>query len=260
MKTVRKALALLHHFTVDQPHWGLSDLARAAGLDKAGTLRLLRPLVDDGMLEQDPNSRKYRLGYRALTLAQVREASFPLVELMQPVLNQLAQTVGEVAHASVAEAKAMRTVAVANAVQRATRVFVDPSEALPYHATASGMACLAFAEPTWARERLTHAPYVSVTTETPHDAGDLAPYLALAKQRGYATTRDTFEAEVTGTAVPIFDARGYAQGAVAIAAPSSRVDDERIREFVRQLKPAAQAITQSLGGVVPPSWLALLEE
>lgn len=257
MKTVRKALALLHHFTVDHAHWGLSDLARAAGLDKAGTLRLLRPLVDEGFLEQDASTRKYRLGYQVLTLAQVREASFPLVELMQPILQRLVEAVGEVAHASVAQANGLSTVAVANAMQRATRVFVDPSETLPYHATASGMVCLAFGEPEWAAERLAHSAFTGVTAQTPHNAKDLAPYVAMAKQRGYATTRDTFEAEVTGTAMPIFDARGYARGAVAIAAPSSRVDDARMAEFVQQLKPAAEAMTQALGGVVAPRWAAL---
>ncbi len=258
MKTVRKALALLHHFTVNQAHWGLSDLARAAGLDKAGTLRLLRPLVDEGFLEQDANTRKYRLGYQVLTLAQVREASFPLVELMQPILQQLVERVGEVAHVSIAQGDGLSTVAVANSVQRATRVFVDPSETLPYHATASGMVCLAFGEPQWSAERLAQSLFTGVTAQTPHDAHDLAPYIERARQSGYATTRDTFEAEVTGTAMPIFDARGFARGAVAIAAPSSRVDETRITDFVRELKPAAEAMTQALGGVVPKAWSALL--
>ena len=43
---------------------GLSELALIAGLDKATTHRLARTLVALGCLEQDPNTREYRVGIR----------------------------------------------------------------------------------------------------------------------------------------------------------------------------------------------------
>lgn len=259
MKTVRKALGLLHHFSVSNPQWGLSELARAAGLDKATTLRLLRPLVEERLLEQDAVSRKYRLGHLVLNLARTREASFPLTEWIQPELAQLAQTLGEVAHASLMGPEALTTVAVANAAQRATRVFVDPSEALPYHATASGMVCLAFAAPDSVAAILARNDYVGVTQDTPKDADELAPRLARARQLGYAVTHSTFESEVTGVAVPFFDAEGHAQGAIAVAAPNSRVDEATTQAMVRALFAATQRVTTAVGGVLPAAWLACFE-
>lgn len=259
MKTVRKALALLHHFSVKTPQWGLSDLARAADLDKATTLRLLRPLVDERLLEQDLTTRRYRLGHLVLNLARTREASFPLTEWVQPELERLAQELGEVAHGSLLGRHALTTIAVAESAQRATRVFVDPAEPLPCHATASGMVCLAFGEPAWREEVLARGDFVEVTSGTPKTLENLMPYVDGARACGYAVTHDTFEEEVTGIAVPFFDEQGFAKGAIAMAAPTSRVDDRRIQAFVQALQPAACRVTAALGGTPPSHWLALFD-
>ncbi|RUW90138.1 IclR family transcriptional regulator, partial [Mesorhizobium sp. M8A.F.Ca.ET.059.01.1.1] len=40
MKSVDRALYLLSYFTVQEPEWGLSDLARKSKVDKATTLRI----------------------------------------------------------------------------------------------------------------------------------------------------------------------------------------------------------------------------
>lgn len=251
MKTVRKALALLHFFTVSQPSWGLSDLARAAGLDKAGTLRLLKPLVDDQLLEQEPRSRQYRLGSGLLNLARIREVCYPLGSVVQPILHRLAQATGEVAHASVIGRQGMLTIGVATSSQRATQVMVDPSELLPFHATASGIACLAFGEATWSANTLKTLEFDAITPNTPADRKVLNLAIADAKRLGYASTSGTFENEATGIAVPYFDGQSVVQGAIAIVAPSSRVTADQIQNFAQLLNQAAQEVTLAIGGLWP---------
>ena len=49
-QTVSRAVALLKAFTDAQPEWSTSDLARAAGLNKTTTYRLLKALESEGML------------------------------------------------------------------------------------------------------------------------------------------------------------------------------------------------------------------
>jgi DNA-binding IclR family transcriptional regulator len=62
MSTVVKAPSLLEHFDARHPEMGLVDLARFAKLDKATTSRLLVALAAKGFVEQDPATRRYRLG------------------------------------------------------------------------------------------------------------------------------------------------------------------------------------------------------
>src|SRR6201996_6304158 len=62
MSTVIKALSLLDHFDASAPEIGLVDMARLSSLDKATTRRLLVALSVKGFIEQDPLTRRYRLG------------------------------------------------------------------------------------------------------------------------------------------------------------------------------------------------------
>lgn len=146
MRTVDKTFNLLGFFTTAAPEFGLSQLAREADLDKATTLRILVSLMKHGFIEQDDVSKKYRLGASVLRFARIREATFPIVSVLQPFVDRLASQTSETAHASLAAEEALITIATAEP-QRPTRVFVDPSELLPFHATASGLAYLAFARP-----------------------------------------------------------------------------------------------------------------
>src|SRR6056297_3743457 len=70
MSSVDRALSLLGRFTLESPMWGLSELARAAAMDKTTTLRCLNALERNGFVEQHPETRKYRLGFAPLHLAR----------------------------------------------------------------------------------------------------------------------------------------------------------------------------------------------
>lgn len=254
MKTVRKALALLGYFTISEPEWGLSDLARASAQDKATTLRLLRPLVDANFLLQDEHNRKYRLGHAVLTLARIREACFPLASALHPVLQSLSAEAAELAHAAVPGHAAMMTIGSAEAHLRATRVFLDPSEPLPFHATASGIAYLAFGDPTWREKMLKARSFAAVTPHTPTQASQIRARVELARQRGYAVSDQTFENEVVGIAVPFFDEHGCAQGTLALATPTSRIGPQTVQRLAALLAQASRRFSHSVGTPLHADW------
>ena len=62
MSTIGKALSLLDLISVLDKDIGLSDLARLSTLDKATTRRFLVELERHGFVEQDEETRRYRLG------------------------------------------------------------------------------------------------------------------------------------------------------------------------------------------------------
>lgn len=246
MKSVDRALFLLSYFTVESPEWGLSDLARKSGLDKATTLRILVALMRNRFVEQHPDTKKYRLGIEVLRLARVREQSFPLIDLIMPALERMAETIEETAHAALASDEAMITVAVAEP-KRATRVWVDPSQLLPFHATASGLAFLAFSSPEKREQVLSMKTLQSYTAAT-IGPSELAAALQTVQERGYALSQGSFEIETAGIAAPIFSADGTAFGSVAIAGVASRMDDERRKKAIASVLNAAIEVTRSIGG------------
>ena len=89
MRTVDKAIELLGLFSEREPEIGLSEISRRAKFDKATSRRLLLALAKHGMVEQNPDDRRYRIGPGVLRLARVREATMPLAAIVQPVPDSL---------------------------------------------------------------------------------------------------------------------------------------------------------------------------
>ncbi len=257
MTTVAKALDLLSLFTRAQPQAGLSDLARRAGLNKATCHRLLADLAAAGLVEQVGPAREYRLGPGVLRLAALREAAVPLQAAARPVLDWLADTTGETAHLSVLVAGRLQALAFAYSARHATRVMMSDADALPFHATASGLAVLGALDRV-ARDAVLAAPLPALTPLTVTDPAALRGIAACVRAEGHAESIGGFEADVHciggfeddvhSLAVPLFGADGACFGALAVAAPAARMHPAAVLPALMQ---AAARITTQLGGQPP---------
>lgn len=247
MKSVDRALGLLRYFTVSDPELGLAEITRRAGLDKATVHRILTALVRNGLLEQMSASKKYRLGAEALRLALVREASIPLSAIIVPVLNQLTIETGETAHATLGSHDGMLSVGICEP-QRATRVHVDPSVMLPFHASASGQIFSAHADADRLKAVLEANTYEAFTNTTPKDEREFLRCIETARENGFAVAHGTFEDDTVGVAAAFFDAGGRVLGAVAVAGLGARMDAEALARTGALVRAAAKDVTRQLGG------------
>ncbi len=250
MGTVDKALSLLRFFSPQKPELGLSELARLSSFDKTTTLRCMTALERNGFVEQDTISRKYRIGLSPINLAQIREQSFPVQSIIAPHLDRLSDAVGETAHGTLLMGRDPMTVAISEP-DRALFVHVHPSTALPWHATASGIAIAAFLPEDMQNDLLAQQDREAFTNSTPAGRDDFAKALDACRAEGLARAQSTFEDEVAGTAVPIFGQSGKPIGAVAIAAVKLRMTDDLQVRIDTCLRTAAAEITRKLGGSPP---------
>ena len=239
MGTVGKALDLLDLFTGARPQHGLSDLARASGLNKATCHRLLTELESRGLLEQTGPAREYRLGPAVLRLASLREATVPRREAAMPILRRLAEATGETAHLSHLVAGRLQTLAFAYASRGGVKVMMEDADILPFHATASGAAVLA------------HLPDVKARIAAAPDPEALQHRVETARERRFAETLSTFEKDVHSLAVPLFDASGTCAGALAVAAAAPRMTPALHTTITRALTLAGHEITHLWGGQPP---------
>lgn len=249
MRTVQKALKLLDLFDETRPEIGLSALARLSGIDKATVLRMLGDMAAAGLVEQDPQSRNWRLGAGLLRLARLREAAFPAAEVINPILAQLAAETGETAHASLRAGRDLGTIGVVECT-RSNRVYIEPGLVLPLHATASGLAYCAFARPEVQAEVLAR-PLGAHTAATPTDSATLAARIDEVREQGYACADQTFEDEVFGIAMPLFGTDGFACGALAVATPAARLTPGLRAQILSALTHAAREATLGMGGRIP---------
>jgi DNA-binding IclR family transcriptional regulator len=246
MSTVHKAVSLLELFTMAEPEIGLSDLARRAGLDKATARRMLVALADHRLVEQEPQSRRYRLGAGLSRLARIRESHFPFARVATPLVRDLALETGETVHLSEFSAGALLTVHVELSA-KANRVNVDVGQILPLHGTASGIAFLAFSPPERV-EAYVQKPLQVFTPHTITSRGRIMEAVRLAASRGYSRSAQGYEEGVHSIAAPILGSDGYAIGTVAVASPVSRIDDGLAAAQGLAATRAGKEISACLGG------------
>lgn len=246
LSTVDKAISLLDLFSIDAPELGLTEIARRAGYDKATTRRLLLSLARHGFVEQDGETRQYRLGAGLTRLARIREARFPLLQTALPFLRELAGATSETVHLAEAVNGSLLTVLVEHPA-RANRVNVDVGEYLPLHSTASGIAYLSHARDDLVKAAL-DKPLAAFTSRTVTDPAAILDEVATARARGYSVMDQGFEEGVFSVAAAILGWDGYAIGTLAIAAPVVRTSKAAAAERGKAVAAAAQEISERLNG------------
>jgi DNA-binding IclR family transcriptional regulator len=256
--TVDKALELLTHFTQSRAEVGLSELARLAARDKATVHRMLQALAKHGLVEQNQHSKLYRLGAGTLRLARNREASFPASSVVMDVLQQLTDATGETSHASLIAGGSLATIGLVKGTS-AIHVSMDAGESLPFHATASGIACLAFLGDDQIKSILKQK-LPRYTQSTPTSAAAVMREIEQARDKGYATSDQNFEVDVFGIAAPLFAPGGIATGAVAVATPAHRMTREVRSGTAAHVMSAAVEISRKLGAEPPALFASLLRK
>ncbi len=250
MGTTSKALSLLNFFSRATPEIGLTDMARLAGMNKATTYRLLTDLAAHGFVEQAGTGREYRLGPAFLRLSALREAAVPMREVAVDVLKSLSIATGETAHMSLLQGGQLSTFAFTYSDAHGTQVRMEDAEVLTLHATSSGLAVLTFS-PADLVDQVLSQPLKALTPETVTDAAQIRQQLDQCRQQGFAVSIGGFERDVHSHAVPVFDSRSNCIGAVAVAAPVTRMDDALQTLIQQELLGSAVRLTRLLGGFPP---------
>lgn len=214
---------------------------------------MMGELQAGGFVEQVGNDRSYRLGPEVMRLAALREAAVPMLSVSREILKRLCDRTGETAHVSVARGLRLNTLAHAYSQKHGTRVTMEDAEVLSFHATGSGLAFMAFADAEFV-DLVLSKPLAVHTDRTETDPGRLRRALARARRRGFAESVGGFEADVHSHAAPIFGPDQKPIGALAVAAPVSRMTAELTSRIRAELMVAALDLTQRIGGFCPPEF------
>lgn len=100
-KTIDKAMQLMMAFSHERPELAVTELAERLGMHKSVVSRLASSLRSWGMLEQNPATRRLRVGPAAFRLGALFSHRNSLAEMAVPSLADLVQHTGQSVHLSV---------------------------------------------------------------------------------------------------------------------------------------------------------------
>lgn len=247
VQSVARAVVMLEMLADGSGEMGVTEMGRHLGVHKATASRLLATLAAHGLVERNPSTDKYRLGFGLIHLAGSAVAGMDLVREARPILEDLAERTQETVNLAVLDGDSVlnidqisspRTVASRSWVGRRT----------PYHCTSNGKVLLAFAQES-ERERLLSLPLESRTRNTITNPDAIRSQLAEVGALGYARTVEELEEGLSAVAAPVRAADGVVVAAVSVAGPAFRMRPEELDRLARLTMDAAGAISRRMGFV-----------
>ena len=240
-----KALITLEAMSRYERDVDLSSLARDVKMPKSTLVRLLKAMLRHAIVQQDPRTRRYRLGTALMHLGRAAQRQFDIERIVRPFLAELTKATGETASFAILEGdRAVYDVQVlSNSIIRGAPPI---GASLGLHCTAVGKVLLTSFSETELEALVNKHGLPRHTDKTIVNAGRLRKELEKIRRTGYAL--DNEEAEPGGRciAAPILDDRHEVIAAVSITGPTTRMPMDQIDNLAGIVKRTAQKISAYL--------------
>ena len=200
---------------------GVVRIAQLVGYEKSQVSRALAALADSGLVDRDPVTRAYRLGWRFFALA-ARSGRPRLMALAPIVLSRLVAEYGETAHLSVLHGAEVLTL-LSEAPSSSITATGWSGRTVPAVCTSAGRALLFDHDLATLRTVFADADLTGLPPRAPRDVDELHRRVVAARDRGYALVEEEFEPGLLGAAAPVRDFSGRIVAAVNISGPKFRL-------------------------------------
>lgn len=245
-QSVLKALDILECLAVADRPLSTQEIALRCGLPRPTAYRLLTTLLTRDYVTICPDSGRYQIGAKVLSLGNNFLDRLDLPELARADLRELGQIAGETVHLGVLDGPEVLYVGKVDGPQ-SVRMHSTIGARSPLYSTAMGKAILAFLP---LEQRMALLDQITLMPRTPNtiiDRGMLVEHLELVRTQGFAVDDVENEEGIRCVGAPVFDHTGHVKAAVSISGPAYRLSSSRLQELSQPVIKAGMAISNKLG-------------
>lgn len=229
LRTASSALNIIRLFSDDTPVLGVTDVSRCLGLPKSVVSRIISTFVEDGVLERDELSGKYRLGPLLLELGLIAGELNPVLRVAEPVVKQLRDEAAQNSFLLVRDGG--DSVCLVSVHSPHTEALpISAGMRMPLASSVAGWVILAFLD-----------DIARVSDERLHIRD-----LQAIEQNGFACREEVQAADITTLACPVFTPSGDVTAAVAISGQTKWFRQRNRNELVGLVAHAARKISSQL--------------
>ena len=246
-----RALEILQLLARARDGLSVSALSEQTKLAKSAAHRLLTNLVEEGYVRQDPISERYLLTLRLPALGFRFLASNGITDVVQPILNRLAEQTGELIHLGLVDGDSLIWVGWAQGSQAPLRYVPVFGREVVLHTTGSGSTWLASlpekeALRIFRKHGFRRSPTPGFGRNAVKTEKEFLAKLAKVRRDGYGLNLEEGEPGINAIAVAF---RGGADpdspvvGTLSIAGPSIRLSKAKLIEMLpvlRRMRPRAE--------------------
>jgi len=253
-QSLERGLAILSAFADGKSVRGVTELAGIVELTTSTAQRYVSTLAKLGYLEQDGQTRKYRLGPRVVDLGLAAINSMELREIAAPYLQQLSDETGYTVNMAILdgpEVVYIERCRTTRAGQREIDLNLHVGARLPAYCTSMGKVLLANLAPDVLGRVLDETDLTRRGPNTLTDRGALIRELGRVKKVGIAINNEELSYGLRSIAVPVHGRGGEAVAAINLAVHRS-MGALSVKDVVSRFGPllvrTAARISARIGG------------
>jgi DNA-binding IclR family transcriptional regulator len=247
IQSVERAVRILKALGTGTSRMGVTEIAERLGLAKGTCYGLLRTLEQQGLVEQDPETGKYRLGAAMLQLGNAYLDNNELRSRSLLWADSLASRVGEAVRVGVLNGRSVLIVHHVFRPDNSVQI-LEVGASIPWHACALGKSIVAYLEPEL-RASLLAEQLAPLTGRTITDAATLADAMLDIVGTGIALEDQEAIVGEVEVAAAVFDDRDHPVGAIGVAGSVERLLHEGApgAAVVMAVRDTARGLSRDMG-------------
>ncbi|WP_107947723.1 IclR family transcriptional regulator [Lysinibacillus parviboronicapiens] len=234
--TIAKALAS----ETTENSLSISELATKVDLPLSTLHRILKAMIQQGMIEQDEQTKHYRLGTIWMEIGLQVYDTMDYISKIRPELERLAREVEESVYLSKPAGTDTIIIERIDSAANPIRIYDQLGIRIPMHIGAANKAILAAMPASQASEIISQL----VPNE---DIADFNFQLAQVQKQGFAISHGERTTGTSSVAVAVLNGFGEIVGAVSIGFVSFNVTEEQIQLLTERLLETGKRVSMKLG-------------
>ena len=244
-KNLDRALDLLIMLSTSAAPLNVMEISKALDITRTTAYAMLNSLMGKKLVERDPDTGRYSIGYRVLELAECYFHQYPFLYVTEKYVVSLAQKWSLKVNVSV-----LKDPAICLLLTSKDPSFLVPrmviGHIMPAYATASGKVLLSALPDKKLNELLDSISLTQYTSKTLVNRDALLNCLHEVRERGYATEIDELMVQRSCVAAPIQDRSGAFIGAISFSGGTENIT-QRMPELINDIVSTGKQISTELG-------------
>jgi DNA-binding IclR family transcriptional regulator len=249
-QSLHRAIAILDCFGTSQPELGVREIARQLELHPSTVGRMLVTMTSLGILTQDRESHRYRMGSKVLSWSAVYMSNLDLRADARPYMEELYKATRETVSLYLLDGGTRVCIERLESPQT-VRMVARVGERMPLYAGASGKVLLAFLSVEKREDILKGLQLDRLTEKTIVDMQALRDELALIQKRGYSVSQGERVEGASSVAAPVFDVSNRVLAAINISGPTTRFTKPKLQTYAGLVVQATSRLSAAMGSSIP---------
>ncbi|MCX7680255.1 MAG: IclR family transcriptional regulator [Spirochaetes bacterium] len=245
IQSLERGLKILDILRKSEKPLSLNQIAAHFNIDRSSIFRLLATLAHHNFVHQDPETKKYSLGFKIMELSGAFGEQTKIEIFLRPILKTVCEKTNQNAHLAILDRNEVVFIAVEQPRQNLS-MHISVGTREPAFPTALGKVLLAFQNEDVVKKIVRSVTLKKYTQNTITSHTHYLKHLQEIIQQRFAIDNEEFRKGIICIAAPVFNHRGIVEYSIGISGTKEQINSKR-KEYISIVKDASLEASRLLG-------------